>query len=164
MRKFFLASTLLFLAACNQAPQCPEPAATPVSPPPAAAAAAPAEPAPAEDGAPRALKSPLPEGFELPFAYHRLYDNTGRTEAGTPQRRVMVEFIGSDATDVEGALGAALEAKGFVERGREQADGEELLRYERDDGAEVIVRIDAQPARVRTEDARGTLHLTWNSA
>lgn len=161
MRKIVLLTSILLVAACNrEQPAATAPAAEP-APQQQAVVAEPAAEAP--KAAPGELKSPLPEGFVLPFAYHRLYDNTGKTEAGKPQRRVMVEFIGADAATATDALGAALAEKGFVEKSREQVAGKDQLSFERADGASVIVKIDPQPKRLRREDARGTLHLTWNS-
>jgi hypothetical protein len=159
MRKTVLLTSILLVAACNrEQPAATAPAAEPA---PQQQVAEPVAEAP--KAAPGELKSPLPEGFVLPFAYHRLYDNTGKTEAGKPQRRVMVEFIGADAATATDALAAALAGKGFVEKSREQVDGKDQLVFERADGASVIVKIDPQPKRLRREDARGTLHLTWNS-
>jgi len=107
----------------------------------------------------------LPEGFELPFAYHRLYDNTGKTDSGSPQRRVMVEFIGVDSTEAQAALVRALATKGFGAPEVDQVDGQERLVFAKADGASVIAKFDGQPKalRMRGQGAKGTLHLTWNA-
>jgi hypothetical protein len=155
MRKALLILLLLPIAACNR-----EQPAAPASST-STARTAPAKPA---VRAPLALKTPLPENFELPFAYNRLYDNSAKTKDGKAQRRVMVEFIGQDAAAIQTALTAALLAKEFTAPTTDQVDGKDRLTYKRADGTAVMVKIDAQPKRLLVKDARGTLHLTWDSA
>lgn len=166
MNKACLLFLLLPLAACNQAPT-PEPA-TPETAPPTAVAEPSAMPEvirPKSGKVSVDLKTPLPEGFQLPFAYHRLYDNTGKTDSGSPQRRVMVEFIGTDLPEARSALTRALADKGFGVPEVDQANGLERLVYTRPDGASVVAKFDGQPKalRMREQGAKGTLHLTWNT-
>jgi hypothetical protein len=149
---------LLLVAACDQK----RPAADVGLPPAEPAAAAPA-PVPAPSMQPMALKSPLPEGFELPFEYHRLYDNTGKTQTGALQRRIMVEVIGQDAAAARDALSGALAGKGFSAPASDLDDGLERLVYRRPDGTVVTVKINPAPKRLRAPDARATVHLVWDT-
>ena len=157
MRKALMVFLLLPIAACNreQPADAPSPVVSTIAEP------ATAPPAVADKLNP--LKSPLPEGFELPFAHHRLYDNTGKTKDGKPQRRVMVEFVGEDAGAVQASLTTALSEAGFSAPVADQVDGKDRLIFNRADGVAVIVKIDPAPKRLRAQDARGTLHLTWDS-
>ncbi|WP_417471460.1 hypothetical protein [Luteimonas mephitis] len=166
MNKVFLLILLLPLVACNRG-DAPDSGMT-QTPLPTAVAESPAAPEvirPKPESVPEDLKAPLPEGFELPFAYHRLYDNTGKTDSGSPQRRVMVEFLGTDLMEARVALTQALAAKGFGAPKADQLDGLERLTFARQDGASVIAKFDGQPKalRMRSQDAKGTLHLTWNA-
>ena len=153
------------IAACERAPSSPEPIPAPASP--AAAEAAPEPHAPAARPARRpagALKSELPEGFQLPFAFHRLYDNTGKSATGKAQRRVLVEFLDEDGAAVESALSAALQAKGFAAPTSEVEGGMTRLQFQRPDGASVQVKIDPKREKPRAPNAKGTVHLIWNGA
>ena len=165
MRKTWILSCCcaLAIAACDRTPS--EPAQAPateaaVEPAPAAPQAAP-RPARRVAGA---LKSELPEAFQLPFAFHRLYDNTGKTEAGKAQRRVLVEFLDEDGATVEAALTSALQSKGFAAPTSEVKDGVTHLQFQRPDGASVQVKLDPKREKPRAPNAKGTVHLTWNEA
>jgi len=165
MNKTLLFILLLPLAACNRG-DAPDSTPSKTAPPAAVAdSAAPEVVKPKAASTPADLKTPLPEGFELPFAYHRLYDNTGKTSSGSPQRRVMVEFIGLDSVEAQTALSQALAAKGFAAPETEQVDGLVRLAFARPDGAAVVAKFDGQPKalRMRKQGAEGTLHLTWNA-
>jgi hypothetical protein len=110
------------------------------------------------------LKSDLPESFQLPFAFHRLYDNTGKTEAGKVQRRVLVEYLDQDSATVQAALSEALLAKGFSAPTSEVDNGIVHLVFQRADGASVEARIDPKREKPRAPNAKGTVHLIWNAA
>lgn len=108
------------------------------------------------------LESPLPEGFELPFVYHRVADNLGKTADGKPQRRILVEVLEGDAAAAQQAMVTALAAKGFGEPVIEPVAGVNQLTFSRADGVTVIVKVDSAPKRVRAANATGTVHMTWN--
>lgn len=164
MRKIWILSfCLVALAACEKgapSPAAPGPgtetASTPDVPAGVEQAAPPARPVAG------ALKSDLPEGFLLPFAFYRLYDNTGKTETGKLQRRILVEFLDQDGPAVAAALGNALELKGFSAPTSDTDDGITRLEFKRTDGASVVVKIDPKRETPRATGAKGTLHLTWN--
>lgn len=165
MRTFWISLCCLaaVMAGCDKAPTTPATSApaseaVPVEPP---SAAKPSTPARRVAGA---LKADLPEGFELPFAFHRLYDNTGKTEAGKPQRRVLVEYLDEDAAAVQAALITALQAKGFSAP-TSQVDGDIVhLEFQRADGASVEAKIDPKREKPRAPNAKGMVHLVWNAA
>lgn len=167
MRKnwILLCCCAIAIAACERAPSSPKPTTAPASP--VAADATPKATAPAPLPARRpvgALKSELPEGFQLPFAFHRLYDNTGKSPTGKAQRRVLVEFLDEDAPAIESALSAALQAKGFAAPTSEVEGGITGLQFRRTDGASVQVKIDPKRGKPRATNAKGTVHLIWNGA
>ena len=164
MNKTLLFILLLPLAACNRG-DAPDSTTSEMAPPAAVADPAPEVVKPKPEATPADLKMPLPEGFELPFAYHRLYDNTGKTSSGSPQRRVMVEFIGVDSAQAQTALTEALAAKGFALPETDKVNGLVRLTFARPDGAAVVAKFDGQPKalRMRKQGADGTLHLTWNA-
>src|SRR5690606_6217308 len=121
-----IAVSILLLSACSQQapPQAPQPveqvAATPVAVDPGASGGAPA--ASASFKAAR-LRNPLPEGLELPFAYHRLNDNTVKAGAPGEERRVYVEIRQVTPPEAQGALTDVLLQKGFVQSGDRVAKG-----------------------------------------
>lgn len=165
MRKTWILSCCCVLAivACDRTPTDPAPAAAPQS----ESEAAPVSPQPAPRPPRRAagaLKSELPEGFQLPFAFHRLYDNTGKTESGKAQRRVLVEFLDEDGATVEAALTSALQSKGFAAPTSEIKDGVTHLQFQRPDGASVQVKLDPKREKPRAPNAKGIVHLIWNEA
>src|SRR5690606_37202339 len=99
------------LAACSQAP---EPVAPAVQPPVTGQEAPPPVAMPADeiDFKATSLRSPLPEGIEFPFPYHRLNDNTAK--AGTaPQRRVYVEIRQVSPPEAEAAFTERMVQHGF---------------------------------------------------
>lgn len=161
--KLAIPCCLFMLAAC-QPPGGPTPAAeqaAAVAEEAVATAPAPQRAAPKVAGA---LKSPLPESFELPFDFHRLYDNSGRTDTGSPQRRVLVEYLGADAEEVRSALAAALREKGFSDPVTTPADnGAIKLEFTRGDGASVVATITPGRENPRAPNAEGLVHLVWNA-
>jgi glucose/arabinose dehydrogenase len=159
-----LLAAALALAACRQDPapadaQAPAADVTEPASPPDAAPVAETSARPAAG----ALKSALPEGFELPFGFHRLYDNTGRTEKGGPQRRILVEYLDVEADAVRASLTQALQAKGFDAPVASDVGGESQLTFARADGASVVAKITVGRDKPRAENAKGTLHLVWNA-
>lgn len=160
-RTLILLCCALAFAGCQQQsppPQAIEPAAPPPTP-------APVEPAdvPAPKRVAGALKSALPEGFVLPFSFHRLYDNTGKTEAGTPQRRILVEYLDLEAPAIQAALSDALQAKGFAVPSGSSTDVATELRFTRADGASVVVKVTPGREKPRVPGAKGIVHLVWNA-
>ena len=149
------------IAACDRSPSAPVNAPEGAAP---AATHADAKPAPRPRRQAGALKSELPEGFKLPFAFFRLYDNTGKTEGGKAQRRVMVEFLDTDGAGVQAALDTALQAKGFAAPTAEVKGDITHLRFQRADGTSVEVKIDPKREKPRAPNAKGTVHLTWTAA
>jgi hypothetical protein len=155
---------LCLVAACSREPAEPPVAAVPDASSKAdarSAAKAAAETKVAARAARQALKTGLPENFELPFNYRRMYDNSVR-RGGKQERRIMVEFIGIDAKAAQAALTSALEAKGFASSAPEQNGSITQLKFIRPDGAAVALKIDSKPKRLVAKDARGTLHMVWD--
>ncbi len=169
----FLFAIGIGLAACRPESPSAVPQDQPQAVSTAVATSIDGEPAQVPDHAPEgapagkpvagALKSPLPEGFELPFGFHRLYDNTGRSENGGPQRRILVEYLDVDDAVVRTSLVRALEAKGFGAPVASEEGRETRLAFAREDGATVIAKVTAGREQPRAAGAKGTLHLVWNS-
>jgi hypothetical protein len=159
MRITVIALVLLAVTACNrqQPNDTTAPAATATE---ATAAGAVEKPKSAFER--QDLETPLPEGFELPFAYHRVADNLGKTADGKPQRRILVEILEGDAAAAQQGIVNALVAKGFGQPVIEPVAGINQLTFSRADGVTVIVKVDPQPKRVRAPNATGTVHMTWN--
>ena len=109
------------------------------------------------------LRTPLPEGLEFPFAYHRLNDNVKTAEADK-ERRVFVEILGTAPQQARDALDQALKGKGFAEPASQQAKGVTEFTYSRADGTQVIVKLDERLNKKKAPDATGTIHLTWRPA
>lgn len=152
-QKLLLAIPLLLaLAACQQ----------PAQPP-----AATTEPAPATQPMPRTPEPTtltMPESFELPFAYKRLNENSAKSNDGKIQHRSFVEFLDTDAANVEQSLTAALEAKGFGVPAAQDAEGERVLTFTREDGATVVAKINGKlKGTKKAPNAKGTVHITWTA-
>ena len=109
-----------------------------------------------------ALKSELPEGFVLPFPFHRLYDNT-TSKAGKAQRRVMVEYLDQEAAAVQSALTDALAAKGFSAPATSKQGEAVSLDFSRADGARVEAKIQPGRNKARVPNAKGTVHFVWTA-
>lgn len=106
MRRFLLLAPItLALAACGPAPD-----AQSGDPVPANAGTQPVADAPATS---RALRTPLPNGVLLPFAYHTRTDRTIEAKPGVFQRRVYVEFLEGDASSVASGLIEAMRQGGY---------------------------------------------------
>lgn len=158
MRITVIALVLLACAACNR--QQPNDTTAPAATATEATASTAEKPKTAFER--QDLETPLPEGFELPFAYHRVADNLGKTADGKPQRRILVEILEGDAATAQQGIVNALVAKGFGQPVIEPVAGLNQLTFSRADGVTVIVKIDPQPKRVRAPNATGTVHMTWN--
>jgi hypothetical protein len=158
MRTIVIALVLLAGAACNR--QQPNDTTAPAATPTEATASTVEKPKPAFER--QDLEAPLPEGFVLPFAYHRVADNLGKTADGKPQRRILVEILEGDAAMAQQGITDALVAKGFGQPVIEPLAGVNQLAFSRADGVTVIVKVDPRPKRVRAPNATGTVHMIWN--
>lgn len=115
------------------------------------------------DFSPAELRSPLPEGVELPFAYHRLNDNTVDGDTSRSERRVYVEIRKVSAEEAEVALTELLLQKDFSTPEVAVEKGVRELTFGREDGARLTVKINPQRKRPQAPDATGTLHLVWKT-
>lgn len=109
------------------------------------------------------LRSPLPEGVELPFAYHRLNDNTVDADTSRPERRVYVEIRQVNAAEAEATLTAVLLQKDFSAPEVAVEKGIRVLTFSRADGAHVTLKFNQQRKNPQAPDATGTLHLVWKA-
>ncbi|WP_187471153.1 acyltransferase family protein [Luteimonas viscosa] len=112
---------------------------------------------------PAKLTIDLPESLELPFRYHRRFDNGTVGFKGSPaERRVMVEYLGVGPAEVERKMVRALDEKGFSTSARSQRNGVQMIELSRPDGSSVILKITLRmSATAEAPDAVGTLHMTW---
>ncbi|TQM17416.1 hypothetical protein FB548_0800 [Pseudoxanthomonas sp. 3HH-4] len=161
MRNLLFVSLFLLAACGGNGASAPAQTTTPEPAP--EVSAEPAAVVPSDEFKTSTLRTPLPEGLEFPFSYHRLNDNVKTAEADK-ERRVFVEILGTAPQQARDALDQALKGKGFVEPVSQQVKGVTEFTYSRADGAQVIVKLDERLNKKKAPNATGTIHLTWRSA
>jgi len=109
------------------------------------------------------FRTPLPEGLELPFPYHRLNDNLLKAETSNPERRVYVEIRQMRPEDAEAALIGLLNQKGFSASGPDVVEGVREVILTRADGIGLTIKINPNHRKPKAPDATGTLHMVWQS-
>lgn len=168
-RPLLLAAILLALTACQPtANDTPDVSAPPVAtaeeaaPTEAGVEAAISERA-AGDFARRPLDRPLPDGVEIPFAYHRLFENRKAGDTGS-EYRALLEVFGT-TEQAELALDAEFTDRGFTVGEKSDDGGKRTLVYQRTYGPTVTVQLAPYAAGTASKapGATGTLHLTWIS-
>lgn len=110
----------------------------------------------------KALESPLPDGFSLPFAYHVREDRVARVKDALTERRILVDVLDADVGSVRKQLTAMFKERGFLGTRPSENKGGQRVVYRHQDGRRVSVTYwSAEERKPKARGAEAVVYFGW---
>lgn len=158
MNRRILAAVVLALAGCSDNGDRAAATASPSQP---AAVTAPQSTAPT--GQSGQLQEPMPEGVEIPFAYHLRSDKIAPDNKGGSERRVVVEYLEGSPDAVADKASNAMTTAGFKlgKRGTMSNGNVRMLFRKKGYGRAIVVVTQDLAGRPKNPAAVGRVVYKW---